>query len=64
MDQDIEGMVKRCEECQTQQASPPHAPLQPWKWPTRPWARLHVDLAGPSIVIKYMHVVAKGVINI
>ena len=47
MDQDIEGMVKRCEECQTQQASPPHAPLHPWKWPTRPWARLHVDFAGP-----------------
>ena len=47
MDQDIEGMVRRCEECQTQQASPPHAPLHPWKWPTRPWARLHVDFAGP-----------------
>ena len=24
MDQDIKGMVRRCEECQTQQASPPH----------------------------------------
>ena len=47
MDQDIEEMVRRCEECQTQQASPPHAPLHPWKWPTRPWARLHVDFAGP-----------------
>ena len=29
------------------QPAPPVAPLQPWKWPTRPWARLHVDFAGP-----------------
>ena len=21
--------------------------LQPWKWPTRPWSRLHIDYAGP-----------------
>ena len=39
MDQDIDGMARRCEECQTQQASPPHAPLHPRKWPTRRWAR-------------------------
>ena len=47
MDQDMEGMVRSCEECQTQQASPPHAPIHPWKWPTRPRAQLHVDFAGP-----------------
>jgi hypothetical protein len=29
------------------QSSPPLAPLHPWKWPTRPWARLHLDFAGP-----------------
>ena len=23
------------------------APLNPWKWPSRPWARLHLDFAGP-----------------
>ena len=28
-------------------ADTPVAPLQPWKWPTRPWARLHLDFAGP-----------------
>ena len=22
-------------------------PLQPWTWPTRPWARLHLDYASP-----------------
>ena len=23
------------------------APLQPWKWSTRPWSRIHLDFAGP-----------------
>ena len=29
------------------QATPPVAPLHPWKWPTKPWSRLHLDFAGP-----------------
>ena len=47
IDHDIEQKVKSCPECQINQASPPEAPLQPWRWPTRPWSRLHVDFAGP-----------------
>ena len=23
--------------------------MQPWRWPTRPWTRLHVDYAGPLL---------------
>ena len=23
------------------------APMHPWEWPDRPWARLHIDYAGP-----------------
>ena len=47
LDSDIEQMVRKCEECQSVQSSPPLAPLHPWKWPTRPWSRLHLDFAGP-----------------
>lgn len=47
IDKSIEMMVKQCNSCQQNQSSPPHAPLQPWSWPTRPWSRLHVDYAGP-----------------
>ena len=47
MDTSIETAVKHCSSCQQNQAAPPHAPLQPWSWPTRPWSRLHVDYAGP-----------------
>ena len=44
---DIEKSVRLCQDCQQVQSSPPLAPLHPWKWPTRPWARLHLDFAGP-----------------
>ena len=44
---DIEKSVRLCNSCQQQQSSPPLAPLHPWKWPTQPWARLHLDFAGP-----------------
>ena len=44
---DIEKSVRLCTECQEVQSSPPAAPLHPWKWPSRPWSRLHLDFAGP-----------------
>ena len=46
---EIEKFVRLCRECQQVQPSPPMAPLSPWKWPTRPWARLHLDFAGPFL---------------
>ena len=46
MDREIEETVKHCAECQQAQPSPPAAPLDPWPWPTRPWARIHIDFAG------------------
>ena len=47
MDKDIENSVATCQTCQLQQAKPPVAPLHPWKWPSQPWTRLHIDFAGP-----------------
>ena len=47
IDQDIEKLVNTCSQCQQVRPSPPASPLQPWHWPTRPWARVHVDFAGP-----------------
>lgn len=44
---DIERTVRKCTECQLHQSVAPVAPLHPWSWPTRPWARLHLDYAGP-----------------
>jgi len=44
---DIEETVRDCLQCQTHPSTSPVAPLHPWAWPTRPWARLHIDYAGP-----------------
>ena len=38
----MEDIEKSCHDCQQVQFHPPLAPLHPWKWPTRPWARLHL----------------------
>ena len=44
VDKDIELVVKSC---QSVKNAPPNAPLHPWLWPTKPWQRLHIDIAGP-----------------
>ena len=43
----IEEKVKKCCLCEEHQKTPAQAPLHPWDWPSRPWARVHVDHAGP-----------------
>nr|MCH9717641.1 DDE-type integrase/transposase/recombinase [Gammaproteobacteria bacterium] len=49
LDVDIERYVKNCAICQSQRSAPPAAPIHPWKWPTQPWYRIHLDLAGPFL---------------
>ena len=39
--------MKTCAECQEHQNSPTKAPMHPWEWPERAWARIHIDYAGP-----------------
>lgn len=47
LDNDVDNIVKDCRECQQNPPVPASAPLHPWKWPTHPSMRLHVDYAGP-----------------
>ena len=47
IDAAVESMVKQCEKCQQCQKLPSVAPLHPWDWLDRPWARIHADYAGP-----------------
>lgn len=47
LDKALEHKVKCCEACQRSRNLPAVAPIQPWEWPERPWARIHVDYAGP-----------------
>ena len=46
MDRKLEDTVKQCDVCQRSRHLPPVAP---WKWPQRPWVRLHADYAGPFL---------------
>ena len=46
VDKDIEEKVRTCQQCQVNQKSP-LAPMHPWEWPKRPWARIHIDHLGP-----------------
>ena len=45
----IENTVCNCQSCQENQTSPTQSPLHPWEWPHRPWARVHMDHAGPFL---------------
>lgn len=54
MDKELETKVKTCDVCQ--QARPADRPvaIHPWEWPKRPWARLHLDYAGPLFGKMYL----------
>ena len=47
LDADIESMTRGCQSCQENQRTPPHVPMNPWQWSTRPWERIHIDHLGP-----------------
>ncbi len=49
LDFDIEQFVQQCSICQSQRSVPPAVTIQPWKWPSVPWYRIHLDLAGPFL---------------
>ena len=45
IDQDIEEVVRTCENCTVQCSLPPKAPLHSWPWANRPMQRIHIDYA-------------------
>ena len=57
MDGDIVNTVQSCHICQEYRPAPPPAPLQPWKWPSHPWSRVHLDYAGPFLGHMFLVVV-------
>ena len=49
LDSDIETIVKDCSQCQSNRSMPTAIPIKPWKWPSTPWSRIHLDFAGPFL---------------
>ena len=55
IDDDIEKMVRLC--LNGHQPEAILAPLQPWKWPSSPWNRIHIDHAGPFLNSTFLIIV-------
>ena len=47
IDSAIERLICSCQGCAKTQSNPSNAQLHPWKWPSQPWERIHIDFAGP-----------------
>ena len=48
IDQDLEELVKRCEDCQCFRNQPPVVPLQPWEWPEKQWVHVMLTMQDLS----------------
>ena len=57
IEKQIEEIAQKCESCQCLRNKPVPATLHPWTWPTCPWQRLHVDLAGPFLGRSFLIIV-------
>lgn len=57
VDAAIERSIGSCHVCSQLRPSPPRVTLAPWKFPDRPFQRLHVDFLGPINGNMYLVVV-------
>lgn len=44
---DIEEVRRMCRECIEVNDNPIKSGINPWKWPDKPWQRVHTDFIGP-----------------
>ena len=49
LDVELDNKVKSCTACQDTRNAPSKSLLHHWEWPSKPWARLHVDICGPFL---------------
>ncbi|XP_063694604.1 uncharacterized protein K02A2.6-like [Bolinopsis microptera] len=49
MDLAIDNMIRHCVSCQINQRKPAKTTPHPWKEPSGPWERVHIDFAGPFL---------------
>lgn len=47
IDKDIIEFTQQCNSCQSSRQNTTKVPLYPWYAPPEPWARIHIDFAGP-----------------
>ena len=49
LDVELDNKVKSCTACQDTSSAPSKSLLHPWEWPSKPWARLHVEICSPFL---------------
>ena len=49
INKDIEEVCRSCESCCDVKNNPRKVEIHPWEATTEPWARLHIDFAGPFL---------------
>ncbi|XP_008182642.1 uncharacterized protein K02A2.6-like [Acyrthosiphon pisum] len=47
MDKEIENITQNCDNFLNVRQNPPKSIISPWKWPEKPWTRVHCDFFGP-----------------
>ena len=57
LDGDLDVLMKSCQPCQETQNATAVAPLNPWLWQSRPWARIHIDFASPFFNLMFLIIV-------
>ena len=57
IDKEIENVVSSCVTCAKLNKNPPKVPVHKWEPATAPWARIHIDYAGPKDGIYYFVVI-------
>ncbi|XP_037300582.1 uncharacterized protein K02A2.6-like [Manduca sexta] len=57
IDEAIEVMCRECATCAAHADAPPRQAPRPWPWPSKPWARLHLDFLGPIFGQTYLVVI-------
>lgn len=57
VDKEIEKMIGSCETCIKLRPTPGRAPLVPWKFPSKPFTRIHLDFLGPINNSTYLVIV-------
>lgn len=57
IDSAVENMIATCDVCIQLRPSPPRAPCSPWRYPSQPFHRVHLDFLGPIFGRTYLVIV-------
>ena len=60
LDQDIECRIKQCQWCEENRNVPAKASIHPWECPSKLWAPVYIDHAGPILGKLLLIIVDQG----